>query len=171
VIVLRKQTITSTLTCPLFPSLDSFSFFSTAARPPLPTKFARFNQLRSAEAVKVFVAYALSAAVLHVAYVWAAGWVSREAKLGVFFFHEGCVSPLSTPRFLPRHGKILMSVGETHRRDAWQVNERRILLGIFHAFLAAAATVSHVVYDRSQIHFDDHSSVRPSSFLPLPSIG
>lgn len=56
-----------------------------------------------------------------------------------------------------------------HRRDAWQVNERRILLGVLHAFVAVAATVQHVVQDRSQVHFDEDSSVRASSCPSAPS--
>ncbi|GAA5848333.1 hypothetical protein JCM8547_004480 [Rhodosporidiobolus lusitaniae] len=110
VIVLRKQTVTT-------------------ARPPSPTRFSELTKLYSRSSLHTFLAYLLSAAFLHVAYVWAAGWASREAKLEVFFFHEG--------------------------RDAWQVNERRVLLGIFHAFLAVFATVQHVAEDRSVVHFDD----------------
>lgn len=62
-----------------------------AARPPLPTRFAQFAQLRSRSSLHVFFAYLIGAASLHVAYVWTASWVSRNARLGLFFFHQGCV--------------------------------------------------------------------------------
>ncbi|GAA5984691.1 hypothetical protein JCM11641_004564 [Rhodosporidiobolus odoratus] len=114
VIVLRKQTLTT-------------------GRSPLPTRAARLNQLGERSSAVVFLAYLLSTAFLHVAYVWCAGYSSRDAKLGVFFFHEG--------------------------RDAWQVNERRILLGLLHVFLAAFATVQHVSTDRSQVKFDDDTTL------------
>ncbi|BGP13789.1 hypothetical protein JCM10213v2_001727 [Rhodosporidiobolus nylandii] len=113
VIVLRKQTLIT-------------------ARPPLPTRFAQLSQLRERSSLVVFAAYALSALFLHTAYVWAGSW-GRDAKLGVFFFHEG--------------------------RDAWQLNERRIVLGLLHVFLAAFATVQHIALDRSQVHFDDEPSL------------
>lgn len=44
-------------------------------------------------------------------------------------------------------------------RDAWQLNERRLVLSLFHLSLAAWATVKHVLEDRSQVEFDDDSDV------------
>ncbi|BGP45937.1 hypothetical protein JCM10450v2_001772 [Rhodotorula kratochvilovae] len=115
IVVLRKKTLTT-------------------ARPPLPTRFAAFAQLRHRRiALPVFLAYLASASFLHVAYVWTASWVSSEAQLGLFFFHQG--------------------------RDAWQLNERRVLLAVFHVALAAAATVQHIVEDRSQVIFDEDATL------------
>ncbi|GAA6055758.1 hypothetical protein JCM3770_006146 [Rhodotorula araucariae] len=115
VVVLRKKTLTT-------------------ARPPLPTQLAAFAQLRHrGVALPIFVAYLGAAGFLHVAYVWTASWISSEAKLGLFFFHQG--------------------------RDAWQLNERRVLLAVFHVALAAAATVQHVLEDRSQVIFDDDATL------------
>lgn len=45
-------------------------------------------------------------------------------------------------------------------RDAWQLNERRVVLSLLHVALALSATVQHVTQDRSQVVFDDESSVR-----------
>ncbi|GAA6012974.1 hypothetical protein JCM8202_002972 [Rhodotorula sphaerocarpa] len=114
VLVLRKQTITT-------------------VRPPLPTLFARLTQVRHrATSLPILVAYLMAVSLLHFAYIWAATWASRDARLGWFFFHQG--------------------------RDAWQLNERRVVLSLFHVALAAWATVQHVVEDRSQVTFDDESS-------------
>ncbi|KWU46467.1 hypothetical protein RHOSPDRAFT_15271 [Rhodotorula sp. JG-1b] len=111
VLVLRKQTITT-------------------VRPPLPTLFARLSQLQKRSiTLPIFVAYLLSAVTLHFAYIWAASWASRDARLGWFFFHQGCL------------------------------NERRLVLSLFHLTLAAWATVKHVLEDRSQVEFDDDSDL------------
>ncbi|BGO89507.1 hypothetical protein NBRC10512_003968 [Rhodotorula toruloides] len=115
VLVLRKQTITT-------------------SRPPLPTLFSKLSSIRKRSlALPVFFAYLLAALILHFAYIWAASWTSRDARLGWLFFHQG--------------------------RDAWQVNERRLLLAIFHAVLAAWATVQHIVEDRAQVEFDDDATL------------
>jgi len=54
-------------------------------------------------------------------------------------------------------------------RDAWQLNERRVVLCVFNIVLAVAATVRHVLDDRSQALFDEDTTVRlpSSSFAPL----
>ncbi|GAA5885250.1 hypothetical protein JCM6882_009539 [Rhodosporidiobolus microsporus] len=114
IIVLRKKTLTT-------------------ARPPLPTRFAQLAQLRDRSSLFVFVAYLISSSVLLVTYVNCVGWVSRDAKLGFFFFHEG--------------------------RDSWQLNERRVLLALLHTFLGIFGMVQHVLNDRSQVHFDDDTSL------------
>ncbi|GAA5990201.1 hypothetical protein JCM5350_001083 [Sporobolomyces pararoseus] len=112
--VLRKQTI-------------------SLPQPPQPTKFSQYSQLRERSSLKVFFSYLVGAAFFHFAYVWCSGYTSRDAKLGLFFYHQG--------------------------RDAWQVNERRITLALFHLFLAGFATVHHVVESRSQVHFDEDTSL------------
>ncbi|GAA5875593.1 hypothetical protein JCM3774_006112 [Rhodotorula dairenensis] len=121
VLVLRKQTV-------------------TPVRPPLPTLFARLSQLQKRRVtLPIFVAYFIAATTLHFAYVWAASWVSEDARLGWSFFHQG--------------------------RDAWQLNERRLVLSLFHLTLAAWATVKHVTEDRSQVIFDDDSTLTIPSRL------
>ncbi|GAA5951721.1 hypothetical protein JCM3765_003094 [Sporobolomyces pararoseus] len=112
--VLRKQTI-------------------SLPQPPQPTKFSQYSQLWERPTLKVFFSYLVGAAFFHFAYVWCTGYTSRDAKLGLFFYHQG--------------------------RDAWQVNERRITLAVFHLFLAGFATVQHVVENRCQVHFDEDPSL------------
>ncbi|GAA5822909.1 hypothetical protein JCM11251_004420 [Rhodosporidiobolus azoricus] len=114
IIVLRKKTLTT-------------------ARPPLPTRFAQFAQLRERSSLWVLLAYLISSSILLVTYVSCAPWVSRDAKLDFFFFHEG--------------------------RDSWQLNERRVLLALLHTFLGVFGMVQHVFNDRSQVHFDDDTSL------------
>ena len=105
----------------------------------------------------IFVAYLLSAVTLHFAYIWAASWASRDARLGWFFFHQGCVD-LLLMSYKPR---MLTTSSPTRvcSRDAWQLNERRLVLSLVHLSLAAWATVKHVLEDRSQVEFDDDSDV------------
>ncbi|GAA5863792.1 hypothetical protein JCM1840_005768 [Sporobolomyces johnsonii] len=105
----------------------------TTARPPLPTRFAQLAQLKDRSSAQIFLTYLAGAALLHVAYVWCSGYASRDPQLGLFFFHEG--------------------------RDAWQLNERRVLLGLLHVFVAAFATVQYVLEDRSQVHFEEDTSL------------
>lgn len=63
-----------------------------ASRPPLPTLFSKLSSIRKRPvALPVFLAYLLAASILHFAYVWAASWTSRDARLGWLFFHQGCV--------------------------------------------------------------------------------
>ncbi|GEM09572.1 nucleoporin protein Ndc1-Nup family protein [Rhodotorula toruloides] len=115
VLILRKQTITT-------------------SRPPLPTLFSKLSSIRKRTlALPVVLAYLLAASILHFAYIWAASWTSRDARLGWLFFHQG--------------------------RDAWQVNERRLMLAILHIVLAVWATVQHVVEDRAQVEFDDDATL------------
>ncbi|GAA5989355.1 hypothetical protein JCM10908_001275 [Rhodotorula pacifica] len=106
----------------------------TTVRPPLPTLFARLAQVQKRTiALPIFVAYLIASVTLHFAYIWAASWASQDARLGWFFFHQG--------------------------RDAWQLNERRLVLSLFHLTLAAWATVQHITEDRSQVAFDDDGSL------------
>jgi len=49
-----------------------------------------------------------------------------------------------------------------YSRDTWQINERRITLGLLHVLTAAFATGQHVVKDRSQVEFDQDTSVSSS---------
>jgi hypothetical protein len=46
------------------------------------------------------------------------------------------------------------------------VNERRVTLALFHAFLSAFATFTHVVEERSQVHFEEDTSVSYFSLVP-----
>ncbi|GAA5890298.1 hypothetical protein JCM16303_005323 [Sporobolomyces ruberrimus] len=101
--------------------------------PPLPTKFAQYAQLRNRSNLKVFLTYLAGATFFHFAYVWCSGYTSKDSRLGLFFYHQG--------------------------RDTWQVNERRICLALFHAFLAGFATVQHVVRDRSVVHFEEDTTL------------
>ncbi|GAA5896308.1 hypothetical protein JCM8208_001844 [Rhodotorula glutinis] len=106
----------------------------TTARPPRPTRFAALAQVfERAIALPIFLAYLVAATFLHYSFVWAASWVSRDAQLGWFFFHQG--------------------------RDAWQLNERRVVLAVFHVVLAVAATVRHILDDRSQVLFDEDTTL------------
>ncbi|GAA6064070.1 hypothetical protein JCM10212_001476 [Sporobolomyces blumeae] len=105
----------------------------TTPRPPPPTRFAQLSQLRNRSTVPVFLTYLSGVAAFHFAYVWCASSVSTEARLGLFFYHQG--------------------------RDSWQVNERRITLAVVHAVLAGVATVRHVLLDRSQVHFEKDTSL------------
>ncbi|GAA5911686.1 nucleoporin NDC1 [Sporobolomyces salmoneus] len=123
--VLRKQTI-------------------TLPQPPSPTKFSQYSHLRDRSTLRVFLTYLAGAGLFHFAYVWCAGSVSKEARLGLFFYHQG--------------------------RDTWQVNERRITLALFHVFLAGFATVQHVVESRSQVHFDEDISLAIPTRLANKSI-
>ncbi|GAA6012085.1 hypothetical protein JCM11491_001745 [Sporobolomyces phaffii] len=102
-------------------------------RPPRATRFAQYSQLRERSTLTVFLTYLSGAAMFHLAYVWCTGYTSKNPNLGFTFYHQG--------------------------RDTWQVNERRITLALFHAFLAAFATVHHVVEERSQVVFDDDASL------------
>ncbi|GAA5942734.1 hypothetical protein JCM3775_005030 [Rhodotorula graminis] len=115
VVVLRKKTLTT-------------------ARPPRPTRFAAHAQVFDrATALPIFLAYLVAATFLHYSFVWSASWVSRDAQLGWFFFHQG--------------------------RDAWQLNERRVVLAVFHVVLAVAATARHILDDRSQVLFDEDTTL------------
>ncbi|GAA5853714.1 hypothetical protein JCM9279_000285 [Rhodotorula babjevae] len=115
VVVLRKKTLTT-------------------ARPPRPTRFAALAQVfERATALPIFLAYLAAAAFIQCSFVWSASWVSRDAQLGWFFFHQG--------------------------RDSWQLNERRVVLFVFNVVLAVAATVRHVLDDRSQVLFDEDTTL------------
>ncbi|CEQ39790.1 SPOSA6832_01337 [Sporobolomyces salmonicolor] len=105
----------------------------TTARPPLPTRFAQLAQLNDHSSAQIFFTHLAGAALFHAAYVWCSGYASKDPQLGLFFFHEG--------------------------RDAWQLNERRVLLGLLHCFVAAFATVQYVLEDRSQVHFEEDISL------------
>ncbi|GAA5963037.1 hypothetical protein JCM21900_002318 [Sporobolomyces salmonicolor] len=105
----------------------------TTARPPLPTRFAQLAQLNDHSSAQIFFTHLAGAALYHAAYVWCSGYASKDPQLGLFFFHEG--------------------------RDAWQLNERRVLLGLLHCFVAAFATVQYVLEDRSQVHFEEDISL------------
>ncbi|GAA5830168.1 hypothetical protein JCM3766R1_002807 [Sporobolomyces carnicolor] len=102
-------------------------------QPPLPTKFAQYSQLRDRSTLKIALTYFTGAALFHFAYIWCASYASKEPRLGLFFYHQG--------------------------RDTWQVNERRIILAFFHAFLAGFGTFQHVVERRSQIHFEEDTTL------------
>ncbi|GAA5933058.1 Ndc1p [Sporobolomyces koalae] len=102
-------------------------------RPSLPTRFSQFAQLRQRSTLKVFLSYLAGAGFFHIAYIWCAGYTSTDPRLGLFFYHQG--------------------------RDTWQLNERRIILALLHTALAAAATVEHVVKDRSQVQFEHEDTL------------
>ncbi|GAA5828296.1 hypothetical protein JCM5353_003289 [Sporobolomyces roseus] len=102
-------------------------------QPPLATKFATYSQLRQRSTIRVFLAYWFGATAFHFAFVWCATFTSSDSRLSLFFYHQG--------------------------RDTWQINERRITLGLLHCFTAAFATGQHVVKDRSQVEFDQDTSL------------
>lgn len=45
------------------------------------------------------------------------------------------------------------------RRGLYILNERRVFLGLLHGFIAAYATVEHVLSARSRVQFDEDASV------------
>jgi len=97
VVVLRKKTLTSA--CALTavqtrPSADLLLLPSrAAARPPRPTRFAALAQVfERAKTLPIFLAYLAAAAFIQYSFVWSASWVSRDAQLGWFFFHQGCAA-------------------------------------------------------------------------------
>ncbi|GAA6004621.1 hypothetical protein JCM10207_000958 [Rhodosporidiobolus poonsookiae] len=114
ILVLRKKTINT-------------------SRPPLPTRFAKLNQLRQRSSLYTIPAYLFSSSFLLMAFVGVAGWLSKDARLDFWFFHEG--------------------------RDAWQLNERRVLLALLHTFLGIFGMAWHVLNNRSQLTFDDDLSL------------
>ncbi|KDE03934.1 hypothetical protein MVLG_05626 [Microbotryum lychnidis-dioicae p1A1 Lamole] len=102
--------------------------------PSASTPFAQLESLRRPDAVTTLIVYLLAVAPIHFSYVWCTSYTSREPRLGWLFYHSG--------------------------RDAYQINERRILLLLLHLTLAACATFDHAVNSKSRVQFDD-GSARP----------
>lgn len=90
IFVLRKRTITSTTPWGVKEhSPLTLTLGSTAALPSTNTRFAQIASLRSPAATPVFISYLVGSVPILVAYLWCAGYVSSDAKLGLLFYHKG----------------------------------------------------------------------------------
>ncbi|SCV69567.1 BQ2448_2587 [Microbotryum intermedium] len=101
----------------------------STALPSASTLFAQLESLRRPNAITTLTVYLVAVAPIHFAYVWCTSYTSREPRLGWLFYHSG--------------------------RDAYQINERRMLLLLLHLTLAAYATFDHVVNSKSRVQIDD----------------
>ncbi|ORY72611.1 nucleoporin protein Ndc1-Nup [Leucosporidium creatinivorum] len=109
----------------------------TTSLPSTATRFSQLSSLRNPSTLPIFLAYLFGAISLSTSYIWCAGYTSRAPQLGVLSYHEG--------------------------RGLYVLNERRIFLGLLHGFIAAYATVEHILSARSRVQFDEDASA------PIPA--